>query len=61
MKETENENLSINEFLSNKNIDIILNELKLKDIDDLYVNIASGKNTPNSVIKIIINNNTNIY
>ena len=57
-KELRKENLSINEFLSNKNIDIILNELKLKDIDDLYVNIASGKNTPNSVIKIIINNNT---
>ena len=57
-KELRKENLSINEFLSNKNIDIILNELKLKDIDDLYVNIASGKNTALSVIKIITNNNT---
>ena len=56
-KELRKENLSINEFLSNKNIDIILNELKLKDIDDLYVNIASGKNTPNYVINIIINSN----
>jgi guanosine-3',5'-bis(diphosphate) 3'-pyrophosphohydrolase len=60
-KELRKENLSINEFLSNKNIDIILNELKLKDIDDLYVNIASGKNTPNSVIKIIIKSTLVIF
>ena len=35
------------------NIDIILDNLKLKDIDDLYVNIALGKYTPNQIIKII--------
>ena len=57
-KELRKENLSINEFLSNKNIEIILNELKLNDVNDIYINIATGKNTPNSIIKIISNNNT---
>ena len=52
-KELRKENISINEFLSNKNIDIILNELKLKDIDELYVDISLGKHTPISIIKII--------
>ena len=52
-KELRKEEISINEFLSNKNIDIILNELKLKDIDELYVNINLGKYTPASIIKII--------
>lgn len=52
-KELRKNDLSINEFLTNKNIDIILEELKLKDIDDLYVNIALGKYTPNQIIKII--------
>ena len=52
-KELRKNSLSINEFLTNKNIDIILDELKLKDIDDLYVNIALGKYTPNQIIKIV--------
>lgn len=52
-KELRKNSLSINEFLTNKNIDIILDELKLKDINDLYVNIALGKYTPSQIIKII--------
>ena len=52
-KEIRKNNLSINEILSNKNIDILLNEYKLKDIDDLYIEIASGKRTPLSIIKFI--------
>lgn len=52
-KELRKEDMSINNFLSNKNIDIILGELKLKDIDDLYVAINIGKYTPSSIIKII--------
>ncbi len=51
-KELRKENISTAEFLSNKNVDIILNELKLKDIDELYMFIALGKYTPQSVIKI---------
>ena len=57
-KELRKEELNISEFLSNKNIDIILNELKLKDIDELYINIATGKNTAQGVIKIITKNNS---
>ena len=53
-KEFKKENLSFNEFFSNRNIEIILNELKLKDINDIYVNIGIGKYTPASIIKIII-------
>ena len=52
-KELRKNDLSISEFLSNKNIDIILKELKLKDIDELYMNIGIGKYTPISVIKIV--------
>lgn len=52
-KELRKENININEFLTNKNIDIILNELKLKNIDELYVDISIGKHTPSSIIKII--------
>lgn len=52
-KELRKENISINDFLSNKNIDVILNELKLKDIDELYMNISLNKYPPSSVIKII--------
>ena len=57
-KELRKENIGISDFLSNKNIEIILNELKLNDVNDIYINIATGKNTPNSIIKIISNNNT---
>ena len=52
-KELRKENISINEFTSNKNIEIILNELKLKDIDELYNMIGVGKYTASSIIKII--------
>ena len=51
-KELRKENISITEFLSNKNIDIILSELKLKDIDELYMCIGIGKYTPQSIIKV---------
>ena len=52
-KEIRKNNLSINEILSNKNIDIILNEYKLKDIDELYIDIASGKRNASSIIKLV--------
>ena len=51
-KELRKENISISDFLSNKNVDLILNELKLDTIDDLYISIALGKYTPQSIIKI---------
>ena len=52
-KELRKNDISINEFMSNKNIEIILKELKLKDIDELYMMVALGKYTPLSIIKII--------
>jgi len=52
-KELRKQELGINEFLSNKNIEKILKELKLKDIDELYMTIGIGKYTPLSIIKII--------
>ena len=52
-KELRKQELSANEFMNNKNIDTLLKELKLKDIDELYMNIGIGKYTPLSVIKII--------
>ena len=52
-KELRKENISINDFLSNKNIDIILSALKLKDIDELYMMLGIGKYSPNQIIKII--------
>ena len=52
-KELRRENISINDFLSNKNIDKLLSELKFKNIDELYIDISLGKHTPASIIKII--------
>lgn len=52
-KELRRENIPINDFLTNKNIDIILNELKQKDLEELYINISLGKYSPSSIIKII--------
>ena len=52
-KELRKEDIGITEFLSNKNIELILNELKLKDIDDIYATIGTGKYTPNNIIKIV--------
>ena len=52
-KELRKEDIGINEFLSNKNIELILNELKLKDIDDIYATIGTWKYTPNNIIKIV--------
>lgn len=52
-KELRRQNISINDFLSNKNIDKLLSELKFKNIDELYIDISLGKHTPASIIKII--------
>ena len=52
-KELRKNDLPINDFLSNKNVDIILDELKLKTIEEVYAAIGTGKYTGNSIIKII--------
>ena len=56
-KELRKQDLPINETLNNKNLDIIFNELKLKDINELYMDLGSNKYTPLSVIKIITKTN----
>lgn len=53
-KEFRKKNMPINETL-NKNLPEILEELKLKDIDELYIALGSGKVTITAVIKIIKN------
>ena len=46
-------NLPINDILNDKNLELILNELKLKNINELYIAISSGKYTAQSVVKIL--------
>lgn len=57
-KEIRKNNLSINEILSNKNLELIINELKLKDIIELYTLIGSGKYSPANILKIIKKDNS---
>ncbi len=58
IEELENEvkkrGLSLSDTLSSKNIDIVLNELGLKDIEELYVGIGSSKYNVGNVLKIIV-------
>lgn len=52
-KEIRKNGYRINDILSNQNVDIILKELGLVDMDEVYYGIASNKYTANSIIKII--------
>ena len=52
-KELRKLDLPINDTLDNKNLEIIFNELKIKDINELYTDLGSNKYTPASVIKIL--------
>ena len=52
-KEIRKNNLSITETLSNKNLETLIGELKLKDIRELYTSIALGKYNPAYILKII--------
>ena len=49
-------NMAINSSLSNKNVLLILNELKVQNINELYINIGSGKISPLSVIRVLKGN-----
>ena len=51
--ELRKENIAINDFLSSANLETILDELKLKDINELYLSLGNNKFTPQSVIRII--------
>lgn len=49
-------NMAINSSLSNKNVLLILNGLKVQNINELYINIGSGKISPLSVIRVLKGN-----
>ena len=52
-KELRKEKYSINEFFSDENIKQILSEVKLNNIDELYLNIGNGKFSPKYIIGIV--------
>ena len=52
-KEIRKQKLSINNVLSEENIDKLLKELKLKSIDDLYLSIGSLRHTSVFIISLI--------
>lgn len=54
-KEIKKTGNSINEILSNSNLELILNELKLKDINELYLGFGSSKYNLNTILRIINN------
>ncbi len=45
--------LSFSEFLSDENIKKITEELKIKNLEEIYLNIGNGKTPPNAVINVI--------
>lgn len=53
-REIRREDLVISDFLSNKNVDTILKDFKVKDIDELYIQIATGRIQPQNVIKAVV-------
>jgi len=53
-KEIRKNDLSISEILSNKNLDYLIDELKLTNLNELYIGVGSGKFTPASIIKMIV-------
>lgn len=52
-KEIRKNDMSISETLSNKNLDYLVNELKLTNLNELYIGLGSGKFTANSIVKMI--------
>lgn len=56
-RELRRKKLSITDFLSQDNIDKALKELKLNDLNELYINIGSNNITPTQVINIINSEN----
>jgi GTP pyrophosphokinase len=57
LKELRKQNKTFNEFLSDENLDIILEELNLDHINDIYYAIGSNKYTANNIINIIYKEN----
>ena len=57
IRELRKKKVAINEFLNNDNLNKIYKELKMDNINDLYINIGNGKYTANQVVNIVINDN----
>ena len=53
-KELRKRKLSINEVLSNENIQKLCDDLKLKDLDDLYLSVGSFRYTANYIINNVL-------
>jgi len=53
-KELRKKKIVFNEFLSDKNIEEICKEIKVKSLDEIYLNIGNGKHAPSTIINIII-------
>lgn len=53
VKELRRQKISYNSFMTNNNIQKILDEMKMKDLDELYINIGGNKVSTTSVIHII--------
>ncbi len=56
-EELRKNNLPINETINSDDFDNILEELKIKSIDELYIEIAKGKYTPQSIIRMLNKDN----
>lgn len=52
-KELRKRKLAFNEFLSDGNIKQICSELKIKNLEELYLSMGNGKHAPNTAINII--------
>ncbi len=57
IKELRKRKLVLNEFLSNENIDKMTKELKCDGLEDIYINLGSGKIPVGSVINIVTGEN----
>ena len=53
LKELKKNKISYNDFIENE-VDYILEELKLADINELYINIGNSKYTPKQIVNFII-------
>ena len=56
-KEVRKRKIPFSEFYDNNNMNLILEELKVGDLNELHINIGNGKFTPTQVVNIIKNDN----
>ena len=56
-KELKKRKISNSEFFTDENINKILNETKLSDLEEIYINVGNNKYAPNYIINIITGTN----